>query len=353
LTSTQAENVITAFQYTDIVTGRTDIQDDTVHFTACYCPGTLIRTARGQKRIERLKIGDKVITASGAARPIKWIGRRSYAGRFVTGRKDILPVCIRLGALDENVPKRDLWISPHHAMYFKNENGGVLIEAKDLVNGISIVQAERVEAVEYFHIELETHDVVLAEGALSESYLDDDNRMMFHNAPDYYALYPDGVTAPARYCSLRLDEGFEVETVRRRIAARAGLLRAADGERIGSLRGYIDEANAYRIVGWAQNVDHPDAPVCLDILANGQLIGQVLANRHRADLEQAGIGSGFHAFEFILPTGIDLATAEVRRSLDGVALQLSADPRLAVRSPKVAAVQRSPNVAVHRRAASA
>ena len=54
---------------------------------------------------------------SGAVRPIKWIGRRSYSGRFVMGRKDILPICIKAGALDDNVPRRDLWISPHHAMY--------------------------------------------------------------------------------------------------------------------------------------------------------------------------------------------------------------------------------------------
>ncbi len=208
----------------------------TVNIIPCYCPGTLIKTARGDKRVEKLKIGDKVMTASGALRPIKWIGRRSYDGRFVMGRKDILPICIRAGALDDNVPKRDLWISPHHAMYLD----GVLIEAKDLVNGVSIVQAERVEKVEYFHVELDTHDVIIAEGALAESYLDDDNRMMFHNARDYDALYQDAAAAPAHYCAPRLEEGYEVEAARRRIALRAGLLRAADGERIG------DAARLYR-----------------------------------------------------------------------------------------------------------
>jgi hypothetical protein len=57
-----------------------------------------------------------VVTRSGAVRPIKWIGRRSYSGRFIMGRKDILPVCIKAGALDDNVSRRDLCISPHHAM---------------------------------------------------------------------------------------------------------------------------------------------------------------------------------------------------------------------------------------------
>ena len=66
---------------------------------------------------------------------------------------------------------------------------GVLIEAKDLINSVSIVRAERVEKVEYFHIELESHDVIFAEGALSETYIDDDSRFMFHNAQEYRALY--------------------------------------------------------------------------------------------------------------------------------------------------------------------
>ena len=61
----------------------------------------------------------------------------------------------------------------------------MLIEAKDLVNGVSIVQAERVESVEYFHIELDSHDVIIAEGAPSESFIDDDSRGMFHNAHEY------------------------------------------------------------------------------------------------------------------------------------------------------------------------
>ncbi|HEY0908744.1 MAG TPA: Hint domain-containing protein, partial [Bradyrhizobium sp.] len=92
----------------------TDITADSI---ACYCPGTLIRMKRGEKKVEKLRIGDEVMTMSGALRPIKWIGRRSYGGRFILGRADILPICIKAGALEDCVPRRDLWISPHHAMY--------------------------------------------------------------------------------------------------------------------------------------------------------------------------------------------------------------------------------------------
>ena len=296
----------------------------------CYCPGTLIATPRGEVPVERLAIGDEVITASGALRPIKWIGRRSYGGRFIVGRKSILPVCIKAGAIDDNVPKRDLWISPHHAMYFEDESGGVLVEARDLVNGASIVQAEQVDRVEYFHIELDSHDVIVAEGAWSETFLDDDCRTMFHNAREYGALYPDEQQVPVHHCAPRLDRGYEVETIRRKLATRAGLGSAEHD--VGALRGYIDAVSPGLIAGWAQSLRYPEAPVCLNIYVSGQLIGQTLANHYREDLERAGLGSGRHAFDFAPPVGINLAaeTIEVRRSLDGAALPLSADrPRRA------------------------
>ena len=305
----------------------TDITENTV---PCYCRGTLIQTAYGEKCVENLAISDLVITQAGVARPIKWIGRRSYGGRFVIGRKDILPVCIKAGALDTDVPRRDLWVSPLHAMYFdccKDAHPhGALIEAKDLVNGVSIVQAERVERVEYFHIELDSHDVIVAEGALSETFIDDGSRGMFPNAHEYAALYPEAATLPARYCAPRLEHGFELEAIRRSITLRARLRPPEDEAAVGTMRGHVDLVSLNRIEGWAQNIDHPEAPVCLDIYAGGRLIGQTLANRYRADLRQTGIGSGRHSFEFTPPSKLAFApdAIEVRRSLDGARLDLAA-----------------------------
>ncbi len=185
--------------------------------TPCYCRGTMILTARGEIAVEDLKIGDRLMTASGKARPIRWIGTRSYSGRFAAGNKDILPIMIEQGALANNVPKRDLWVSPLHAMFLD----GVLIPASCLVNGVSIVQATRVDQVEYFHLELETHDVIVAEDALSESFLDDGSRGMFHNAATYREIYPDAARVPARYCAPRVEDGEALQAVRDRIAARS------------------------------------------------------------------------------------------------------------------------------------
>ena len=298
----------------------------TVTTQPCYCRGTLIQTTTGQRLVEELRIGDEVMTASGRVRPIKWIGRRNYAGRFIVGRTDILPVCIRAGALDDNVPARDLWISPNHAMYFDTADGGVLVEAKDIVNGVSVVRAESIKHVEYFHIELETHDVIIAEGALSETFIDDDSRGMFHNSHEYRRLYAEERVAPAHYFAPRVDEGYELETIRQRIALRAGLATGNEATP-GALRGFIDRITPRSIEGWAQNVDLPGMPVCLDILAGGKVVGQVLANRYREDLKQAGLGSGWHSFAFRLPSGLAAAPnmIEVRRSLDQAPLSPSSE----------------------------
>lgn len=153
----------------------------------CFCRGTLIRTPDGEVPVEELAIGDKVVTLSGAARRIKWIGRRAYDGRFVAGNRDVLPIRIAVGALADGVPARDLWVSPEHALHID----GALAPAKHLINGATITQAEDVEQVEYFHVELDTHDVIFAEGAPAETYVDCDNRFMFHNAGEFARLYPD------------------------------------------------------------------------------------------------------------------------------------------------------------------
>ncbi len=184
----------------------------------CYLAGTLIATERGELPVETLSIGDQVMTAAGKMRTIKWIGRRSYSGRFACGAH-VLPVCIKAGALDDHVPRRDLWISPHHAMFLE----GVLIEALDLVNGVSIVQAERCERIDYVHIELESHDLLIAEGAASESFVDDDSRAIFQNAHEFEVLYPDAIAQPARFCAPRAAFGSATEHARRRIAKRAGI----------------------------------------------------------------------------------------------------------------------------------
>ena len=186
----------------------------------CYCHGTRIETASGDVPVQALAAGDVVLTASGEHRFIRWIGHRSYAGRFLTVNPSVQPVRFRAGSLGGGLPRRDLLVSPEHAMFLD----GLLIPARHLVNGTTILPERGLDRVEYYHIELDTHDLLLAEGAPSESFLDDDSRCMFHNVAEWCEPHPSPVASPAVYCVRRVDCGPELEAIRRRLEALAGNL---------------------------------------------------------------------------------------------------------------------------------
>ena len=195
-----------------------------VAFTpACYCAGTLITTERGDIRVEDLAIGDRVLTVSGALRPIRWIGTRSYQGRFLAGHDHLLPIRFRAGSLGDNTPRRDLLVSPKHAMFLD----GALVAAELLVNGTTVTREHGATLVEYVHVELAQHDVIWAEGAASETFIDDGSRGMFHNADTFQDLYPDAAAATVEYCAPRVVDGFALEAIRQAIEVRAGVVQAA------------------------------------------------------------------------------------------------------------------------------
>jgi fibronectin-binding autotransporter adhesin len=189
--------------------------------TPCYCRSTRILTDKGEVAVEGLAIGDRVVTISRATKPIKWIGHRAYDGRFVAGNRAMLPVRIAAGALADGVPARDLLVSPGHALFID----GVLVRAEQLVNGATITQETAVDRVEYFHIELDAHDILIADGAPAESYIDCDNRGKFHNAADFARLYPDDDRPRWQYCAPLLEWGSpEPDAIRARLMGRAGAL---------------------------------------------------------------------------------------------------------------------------------
>ncbi len=186
-------------------TGGTDIAP------VCFCRGTMILTADGEVPVEELAVGDRVVTLSGAEKPIVWIG----IGRDLVTRANKLarPIMVRQGALADNVPHSDLYLTHGHALYLD----GVLIPVENLVNHRSIVWDESARVVEYYHIELEDHDVVLAEGAAAETYYDADNRALFHNTR------PGSVAAAAKPTfAAVLNGGAIVDRVWADLLARSG-----------------------------------------------------------------------------------------------------------------------------------
>jgi T5SS/PEP-CTERM-associated repeat protein len=293
-----ASSPLTPDAYSASYDKSTGLEDITFTEVTCYVEGTKILTSRGEVAVESLRIGDSLKTLHAGEQKIKWIGTRSYGGRFIEGNKAALPICIKRNAIENNIPARDLFVSPGHAICID----GVLVRAARLVNGVSVVQAERVSSVTYYHIEMETHEIIFAENCPAETFIGEHFRQQFQNAAAFKELYP-GEAATETTCLPRLDSGFQLHAIQQRIAARAGIdISAAPVQ--GPLRGYVDQAGPKLCCGWVQDILAPEEPVCLDITADGRTIGRVLANLYRADLYQAGYGSGYHGFEVLLPPGI-------------------------------------------------
>lgn len=269
----------------------TDVVESSV---PCFLSGTRIQTPDGERPVERLEIGDLVVTAAGAQRPVKWIGRRHYAAPFPE-QADLIPVVIEAGALADGVPARDLYVSPLHGLLID----GFIVPAGALINGHSIRKCSDLAEIDYFHIETEEHDIILANGAPAETFIDETSRNMFDNAETFYALYPQGARGTMALCAPRLEYGGELDRLRRKIALRAGIL--LDHDAGAEVVGYLEHADRHGISGWAYAPARPNVPVYLDIFNRGALLARTIANIPRPDVKNAGFGTGRYGFSVALP----------------------------------------------------
>src|ERR1700722_1101799 len=155
----------------------------------CFLRGTRIATPDGETAVEALNIGDMVATSGrqDSFYPIKWIGHRRIDPRLHCNPDAVAPVLIQRSAFADNLPHRDLLVSPDQAILADDK----LIRARQLINGATIRQVKTLPAIEYFHIELETHSILMAEGLPTESYLETGNRGFFANADAPLVLHPD------------------------------------------------------------------------------------------------------------------------------------------------------------------
>ena len=142
----------------------------------CFARGTGILGPQGYRPVESLRPNDPVITARGERRPVRWIGWRTL-DLGPGAAKAARPVLIMPHAFGPGRPNKVLRLSPSHCVYMN----GVLIPVTHLVNGATILHDNAAQAATYFHIELDRHDIVLADGLECESYFDDGNRAtMYH-----------------------------------------------------------------------------------------------------------------------------------------------------------------------------
>jgi hypothetical protein len=188
--------------------------------TICFYPGTRIATPSGERAVETLAIGDRVIDSSGNVVPIRWIGRQTISTVFADPLR-VLPICVTAGALDDNLPVRDLLVSPDHALLVDD----VLIHAGALVNGTTVRRYSEVpEIFTYFHIELANQALVVAEGVPAETFVDNVDRKAFDNWEEHERLIGDA--APVVELALPRAKSYRQVpmSTRRRLALRAAEL---------------------------------------------------------------------------------------------------------------------------------
>jgi len=157
----------------------------------CFAEGTRIATPAGERPVEALQRGDLILSADGRAIPVKWVGRQTLHRRFARPERTLVRVAA--GALGGALPRRDLKVTADHGLLID----GMLVNAGALVNGGSVNYVSPSDATEtysVYHIETDDHDVILAEGAPAETYIDYVARRAFDNHAEYVALYGDEQT---------------------------------------------------------------------------------------------------------------------------------------------------------------
>ena len=167
---------------------------------SCLLRGTNVRTTAGDRKVEDLATGDLLPTVFGGVRPIQWIGRfpikKSDPSR--PWPKEASPVRICRSAIAPDVPHADLLVSNWHALLID----GLLIPAGNLINGTTIArdEAHADGVLEFFHIKLESHDAIYAEGAPVETMLRVDETAV--NFAEYFRTYGMPETEGARCAPL-------------------------------------------------------------------------------------------------------------------------------------------------------
>jgi collagen type I/II/III/V/XI/XXIV/XXVII alpha len=166
-------------------------------FLGCFAAGTRIATPAGDAAVEDLCELSLVTIATGEAEKIVWLGRRHIDCARHKEPTLVWPVRIQAGAFGGGLPRRDLFLSPDHAVFVDD----VLIPIKALINGTSIAQT-LVDEITYYHVELRRHDLLLAEGLAVESYLESGNRSNFAEPGKLIRLFPDFATCPGAIAGL-------------------------------------------------------------------------------------------------------------------------------------------------------
>jgi Ca2+-binding RTX toxin-like protein len=181
----------------------------------CFTPGTLIATPKGEVLVENLRAGDRIITRDNGIQELRWSGNRKFDWAHLTANPHLRPIMVRRGSLGNGLPERDMMLSPNHRVLVSNDRTSlyfdereVLVSAKHLVGGKGIFEVESI-GTSYIHLLFDQHEVVLSDGAWTESFQPGDYTLSgMGNAQrnEIFELFPE----------LKTKEGVEDYTAARR-----------------------------------------------------------------------------------------------------------------------------------------
>ena len=198
---------------------------------ACFVAGTRLATESGEVEVQSLRVGDRVrAVLTGRWETVAWIGHRVIDCTRHPHKDQVWPIRVSAHAFGPCQPGRDLWLSPHHGVYVND----VLIPVGLLINGTTIRQIQ-LPAIDYWHVELPRHEVILAEGMPAESYLDTGDRTDFLLAGPFTTLFPTFgfQRADGEGCAPLVTDGIALDSARVLVADRAAL-GAADTVQAGT-----------------------------------------------------------------------------------------------------------------------
>lgn len=184
-------------------------------YCPCFTPGTLIKTDHGEIPVEQISVGTRVLTRDNGYQPVVWAGHRDLSGDLLDQMPELCPIRIAQGALGPNLPERETRVSPQHRMLLNNDQirrwfkADEVLVAAHLLTCFEGIEREEAAQVTYIHFMFAQHEIVLADGAWSESYQPSDMRvgaMDERHRVELLAIFPElsedteAVFPPARPC---------------------------------------------------------------------------------------------------------------------------------------------------------
>ena len=170
----------------------------------CFTPGTTIATPKGEVLVEDLRAGDKVITRDNGIQEIAWVGSKEMTGKELAAKPHMKPILIKAGALGQGLPERDMLLSPNHRVLVASEKTQLYFEEREVLaaakhmTGAQGIHTLDVMRTTYIHFMFERHEVVLSNGAWTESFHPGDyslNGLGNSQRNEIFELFPELATA--------------------------------------------------------------------------------------------------------------------------------------------------------------